>query len=296
MNWNIFVSCMVVALVMSIRGTVAQDLIVTNDGDSLNVNITRVGSGFYEWKEKRGGQVYVLRMESRDVFAVYRGYYIGDRPVQGMPMSAVSKGLPRVRLGLSVGYSLLLSRVNPSVPASLRPHVEKLRHGYNVRAELAYFPWNHFGFGLDYGFYGTTARTAHASFYNHLSSAWYSGLIYDNVKSHFIGAGLQSRHRAGGGTFLHYAITMGYVSYLNDAYAGRDLRISGSTFGMNYRLGLEFDVGSNVSLGLSFIYAFAVLSELEINDGLYSRNVQLQGDNKESLGRLEFGVALRWQQ
>jgi len=282
----------IIALVMLGAGAKAQDLIVTMERDSMNVRITKIGQGYFDYNKAINGGTVAVRIASRDVLYFERGFY--DPLARSLPVKSFAEPFPKFRLGVQSGYSYLVSRID-NVPEAMKPHVEKLRHGYNIGADFAFFPRRSIGFGLMYRHYRTASSTDNVYMVNTFTGRIGFGTLEDDIIVHFVGPSFNTRfYTRNRKAIFNIDVALGFVDYTNYAVVVDPIKISTITYGFHYGIGADIAVSRDFTVGLGIALALAPISYYDYNFGSGSRTVNLGSKSQESLSRFELSVAVRW--
>lgn len=327
-SFGIIVSLMMAVLLVGTA--MAQDLVVTKDGDSLFVIISGIKKNRLEWTEVVNGRSIVFEIAMKDVLTFKKHYgsrttrspeshvrqpdpSVGASPpitdslrqalfpddplvlfIDGPPPRQ-SIPVPRLRMGVRGGYSMLLSLNTASYQGVQQAHMEKLRNGFHVGGDIAYFPGRHFGFGLTYNMYRVTAQTGGVYAYNLLTGQVGFGSLRDNATAHFIAPTFNSRvfSRNRRHTF-GLDLALGYLNFRNNASFVEPMLMKTSAFGMALGIGADLYASRNITVGFGLTASHSLFTYYDITVRGIERRHKLEGSERENFSRLEFSLILRW--
>jgi hypothetical protein len=266
----------------------AQDLIVTNEGDSINCKIKQIKDKCLYFTFKHKDEVRNTLLQVSQVKSFKYGYY----KIHEVPEDYVLRNeiYPHFRFAITGGYSYRVAKMAANMPATYKDYVDNLRSGYHVDADLTYFFNELYGCGLKYSYNHSENSEQNISY-----PTGGSGYLEDNVSIHFIGPSFSFRtldQTTRNSFYMNMAI--GYLGYLDDGkIASNALTLKGSTLGIAYDLGYDIGISKNMTLGFQFSYLTGTLTQYEMTSGYSTQTVKLDKNSYESLSRLDFSVGLR---
>jgi len=256
---------------------VSQDLIVTQNGDSLKCKITKETNKYISYNFEIGDQIGKSKILLNDVRAVkYNHYQTNDEP--GIHSSSITN-YSAARLALNAGLSYRTAPVSENISSSQQSIYEDLKSGYHFGGDLSVFITENLGFGAMFN-----------SFVSKANSTSYGEQKTDIL---FIGPEVVTRllnFNKNAGFITSFAL--GYVKYTysnNGSYN----QILGDTFGTALSLGYDFTKSKKVGLGIQLSIMSATLNKIQVKNGIQLREVELT-DEKEGLGRIDLSVGLRF--
>jgi hypothetical protein len=175
------------------------------------------------------------------------------------------------------GYSYRLMLTPDSVSSSYASYFNKKRSGINFNGEIVYFNENQ-GIGFRYN-----------SFINKVSGKKIeipgSAILDKSENIHINYYSIQYHKRKNFNKSKFYAgfcFGLGYVQYMNTGKeAAEEIDLSGSTYGLNLALSLEYKIYKHLSFHISPNFFMAVLNQYLMN----GNTVMLK--KKESLSTLD---------
>ena len=115
----------------------SQDLIVTNDGDSINCKITKVKDDniyftFMHKDEVRSTLLPISGVTSHQ----YNFYQTSEVPIEKV---VGHKNYPQFRLALNGGYSYITVKLAESIPQDFKQYSKELKSGYHLGGDLTFY-------------------------------------------------------------------------------------------------------------------------------------------------------------
>ncbi|MEN8229417.1 MAG: hypothetical protein ABFS38_14760 [Bacteroidota bacterium] len=270
----------------------AQDLIVTQQNDSIKCAIRYLGTDNISFSFKNpGGDVITTEIPMEKVKTHQRKYYVKrEKPSGTLP----GREHAQIVFTLNGGYSYRLAKVPNGLAPDQKEYLASLKHGYNLGADLVYYITNHHGIGLKYSTYRASGLLED-TYLPVGSGDVYHGDITDDITINFAGPFYSARLISPDGRYsLIQNLGVGYLGYYDIATYIQYITIKGRTAGMVYDLGFDYGITKQLKLGIQASIYAGVLTEYEISDGQTSQTVELTKENNEGLGRLDFSVRLSY--
>ncbi|WP_420318692.1 hypothetical protein [Ekhidna sp.] len=245
----------------------AQDLIVTNDGDSIECKITRITSDFIHFSvfDKSG----ILLMRSRLPVSQIRQYKKSEiSSEENEPQQpsnddrvVIEEFKPaKIRLSLNSGYTYQFGGYD-GLPQAYKSQVQSL---WNIGGELHYFIWEDFGIG---GKYNRISTKANQDFEPPVSTAFgFSSLRDEYIKFNYLAVSLLYRSFLYDDHVMNYFLSGGVISYRTDGKGdGIPFYQEGQTFGLAFGISTDLLLTENFGIGLGGELNIAQMSEFDNN-------------------------------
>jgi hypothetical protein len=271
----------------------SQDLIVTNEGDSLNCKITKIEPDKIHFTHNHNGELRETFLPVSSVKVYQQDYF--DKPDIPLAKAQNRGNYPRVRLAAQGGWSYRIAKTPEGMSSLLEEYVKDLKSGYNLGADFSYFINEGIGLGFKYNYYKSN---------NHMDDVYIEyddgtmdyGIMEDNIAINFYGPGFYTRSLSSNhNNALIAAISLGYISYKNEAvFITEDFTIEGSSFGMVLDLGYDIGISDDMAIGLQLSFTLGTLSKLEVDYGSHTETIELDPDNYENLSRIDLSIGLRF--
>jgi hypothetical protein len=290
-------------IIFSGSKAMAQDLIVTNVGDSISCDIRKETRTEVHFSYLRYNQNIVRTLGKDRISSVVRGFYVNDSirsaeansfvpdkelqtnsSAQGMEstMSHDTATWTKWQAGIHVGYARRLFRSAISATDYERLYDQKLKPGISAGAEAFYFPWKSVGFGLRYDFY--------------LNRAERDIKTHDKVNIQFLGLGVAHRKIfSNRSTSLLTSFLVGYQPYHNAArHIGQDYKLNANTMGWAVSVGLDHRISQKLAIGLSGSCMMGSIFKFRKTYKGHTEVVNLSHHEQEDLSRASVSLALKF--
>ena len=268
----------------------SQDLIVTNNGDSLNCKITEVKNEEVYFTYNHNGELIStwLRLD-RVKTCQLKFFESAEVPVNKI---LANKIYPRFRIAIHGGYAYKTARLHPDIPSDLVKHEKRLKHGFTYGLDFSYYLSQYFGFGVGYNGFSTKNKIGNRVVFVTDNGGYYQdfGEVSNNSRIDFIGAFIHSRKLSVNKKhFFSCGLGMGYLEYNDKEIANfQNLTIKGATFGLCGTVTYDITIYKPLCLGFQLSYVFGFLPQAKVNNGYKTEILNLN----ENLSRVEFSIGL----
>lgn len=272
----------------------AQDLIVTEKGDSLNCKITRIKSDYIHFTFKYENEIRHTLLHVGQIKFYKEGFFAkAEVPVD--KVKKVSGNYQKLRFGVYGGWSYITAKVNPKVPSAFQQYTKELKSGYHLGWDFSYFISESIGFGIQYSMFRTSNELDNIFVTNKETGKTRTGKLKDDITIHYFGPAVCTR-LSSANKKRHFIsdFSLGYLSYKNKAVLIDSFTLTGGTLGLILDLGVDFSLDKNLSLGIFLAYKIGTLNQVNRDDGIQSKTIKLDKDDLESLSRIDLSVGLRW--
>jgi hypothetical protein len=269
----------------------AQDLIVTNDGDSLNCKITKVKTDNIYFTFKYEGEIRNTLIPVAQV-THYKFDYYQEAEV---PIAKGYKIYPRFRVELNGGWNYRIAKISENVPSDLTSYIRKLMSGFHVGAGLTYYFSEYFGGGVKYNNYWSSNKINNVQV-TYLDGTTDFGNISDDIHVTFIGPVFSTRlFNSKKTNCILLNLAVGYVEYKDKGVlASKNIEIEGSTVGACMDVGYDIGISKNWALGIQVSLMSGVISQVKYSDGRQTQTIKLDNNQRENLARIELSIGLRF--
>lgn len=256
----------VILLLLLVKSTVfAQDLIVFQNRDSLEVEIIHEDSFKLYMAYRHGDQAVSSFIDKGNLKSYEYDHYTKKRAA---PLNH------RVKLAFNYGMGYLLGKTPENLGPKQKKHLNGMRTGSVMEANVDVFVTDAFGFGLKYNRFSTTNATNE---------------IRDNITIEFIGATLfQKASFPDFPGFLNTALSFGSVSEKNNkTINGNSYQIRGQTVGLHFNLGVDLLLLKHFSVGVKTGVMTAFIREFK------SKGPGMNMEGIQNLGRLDGLIGIK---
>lgn len=283
----------VIATLLALMATsiCAQDLIVTNDGDSINCKITKVEPDNIYFTFKYKDEIRNTLLPKKSV-KNYQFEYYQTSEVPKVKFQDYGS-YQHFRIALNAGYSYLTAKVAESVPSDFKSYIKGLKSGYHFGGDLAYYFNEPLGVGIKYYIFKSSNRMDNI-FVDDLDDRRY-GIMSDDLTISFIGPTFSTRLlNENKNNALLMNLSLGYMGYSNDKVIVDKYKMTGSTLGLSLDIGYDIGLSENLALGFQVSLLTGVLSKYDWNDGTTTQTIKLEKDEYENLNRIDLSIGLRF--
>jgi hypothetical protein len=270
----------------------SQDLIVTNEGDSINCKITKVKKDniYFTFKHKDEIRSTLLPMTSVKVHQsdYYQISEVPEEKVMGY------ENYQHFSFAVNGGYSYQTAKVSEIVPSDFKDYVKGLKSGYHFGGDLTYYFTEPLGFGIKYYQFKSSNSLANIYLEDSDGNRTY-GKMSDDLTISFIGPTFSTRllnHNKNNALLMN--LSLGYMGYLNDKVIIDKYKMTGNTMGLSVDVGYDIGLSEYLSLGFQISFLTGTLFQYEWNNGTMTGTVKLEKGEYESLNRIDFSVGLRF--
>ncbi|MEK6476554.1 hypothetical protein WJR50_03430 [Catalinimonas sp. 4WD22] len=270
----------------------SQDLIVTNEGDSINCKITKVKSDniYFTFKHRKEIRSTLLLMSNVKYHQLdyYQTSEVPKEKVVGY------ENYQHFRIAINGGYSYQIAKVAESVRSAFKDYIQELKSGYHFGGEVTYYFSEPLGVGVKYNVFKSSNSIDNIYLKDTYGNKTYHKMS-DDLTISFIGPTFSTRllnHDKSNAFLMNLAL--GYIAYSNDKVVIDDYKMTGSTMGLTFDVGYDIGLSENLSLGFQISLLTGALNEYDWNDGTITETIELEEGEYESLNRIDFSVGLRF--
>jgi hypothetical protein len=279
-------------IIMAIYSMVySQDLIVTQQGDSINCRVTKIESEFIHFTYNHSGEIRNTLLRDTQIKHLEYGYF----EVSEVSQEEVFKTLTdRFRFAAHGGFSYTLASVADDVPSDFKDYVRQMKTGYHFGADATYFITESYGLGLKYSLFKSKNSLDNIYAVGPNGQTRY-GIMSDNLSISFFGPSLVNRssNHDRSRTFIA-GLAIGYMSYLDKKVIIDPFTVTGSTLGLSFEGGYDIKLKGNSGIGFQISYISGLLSEFIIDDGKTKETMKFPKGQFESLHRIDFSIGYRF--
>jgi len=269
----------------------SQDLIVTNEGDSINCKITKVKTDniYFTFKHKdeiRSTLIPISKIKTHQ-FDYFQTSEVPKDKVVGY------ENYQHFRIAINGGYSYQTAKVAESVPSDFKDYIKELKSGYHIGGDLTYFFTKPLGIGFKYYLFKSSNSVDNIYLEDTDGNRTY-GNMSDDLTISFIGPTFATRllsHDKKNAFLMN--LSLGYMGYSNDKVIIDKYIMTGSTIGLSFDIGYDIGLSDNLSLGFQLSFLTGTLFEYDWKDGTTTETINLEKGEYESLNRIDFSLGLR---
>lgn len=271
----------------------SQDLIVTNDGDSLNCRITKVKSDNIYFIFKHKDEVRNTLLPISKVADYQMDYY----PTAEVPANKITDNdiYPHFRIAVSSGWSYRTASISSDTPSDFKNYTQNLKSGFHYEAGISYYFTELLGIGLKYNEFLSSNKIENV-YVTYFDDTTEYGSMSDNIRIKFIGPVFTTRlFNSSKKNCLLTDLGLGYMDYRNKAFlVSTPINIKGSTVGLYWSVGYDLGISENLALGFQVSLLTGTLTQLTTFNGTSTQKVKLDKDKYENLSRIDLSIGLRF--
>jgi hypothetical protein len=270
---------LIMALLQQIA-ILAQDLVVTTDGDSLNCKITNIKDDFIYFTFKNQNEVRNTLLPVAQVTSYVKNFYEISE-VQPEQIVSYQPDFQHWRFAGNIGWGNRTAPLADGLDPIVREYAKKLSSGLYINLEANYYFKEFIGAGLKYGLFKT-------------SNSIY--IVEDNISINFIGPSFSMRLLNKSKTCcLLFNYSIGYMGYTDKGQVeGTPIEIKGSTVGFDMSAGFDFALTKHLSAGIQLSLISGMLTEIDETINGYTEKKTLEKGSYEGLGQFNITVGLRY--
>lgn len=284
-------ACLVLLVcVLSLR---SQDLIVTNNGDSMRCVITAVGPYRLAYTRTTAMGKERGKIALKDVASYKReGYFSVVVGEQGGKDRSASPAGNKWTFAVGGGWNYRISRLAENLTTEEKDYVNGLRQGWFADASLHMALDDHWavGFMYDASFGSRNSRSISIRLPD---SSIVSGTMADDVRIRWVGVNVWHRSEWFGRYRLNSSIGFGPVFYRNYAKLIDEYEINGIDLATRFGLGVDYRLSDAFSIGVELGFLSGSVTDFTMEKGSSTYVFGFRETSGEGVHRLDAGIILR---
>ncbi len=281
-------------LIFISKSIFSQDLIVTNDGDSINCKITAVEADRIYFTFKHNDEIRNTLLPQSNIKTHQLNYF----PTSEVPTDNLvdNNNSQRLRFAFNVGYSRLTAGAPEGLSNDFAGYIKDLKNGFHFGGDLTYYFKEQFGVGAKCYFFKTTTSSVNIYVEQEAGGRVY-GKMSDDITTSFIGPMFSTRYfdkKKRNALYINYSL--GYMGYSNNAVFINNYKYTGNTVGLSIDVGYDIKVSEKASVGFQISFIAGTLSRIKVDNGVTTQTVELKKNSREGLGRIDLSVGFRFNQ
>jgi hypothetical protein len=272
----------------------AQDLIVTNSGDSINCKITKTTKEYIYFTFKHEIEIMNTLLPANQVSAWQRDYF----SVSELPANYTHKDIfPHFRVAIDGGWQYRTAKLADGMDAALQKHYRKMKSGFHYDLHAAYFFIESMGieamfsqqfFGNNLGYGSLTDKEGYligAGEFNEKMSFNYVGAnylfrLFDSTKKN---------------NWL-FSVGFGYMGYNDRLFFDNveRLKLTAGTLGSYMAAGYDIGISENFGIGFKLSLMSGAFRNFKQTLNGITTNETMPEKTFEGLGTVKLSVGLRF--
>ncbi|WP_282053396.1 hypothetical protein [Maribacter luteus] len=179
------------------------------------------------------------------------------------------------------GYGQRLAKIPDGFDSDVNDYLKSLRRGLVLSVEGNYYFNDTWGTGLKYSFFSSNKD---------FSSSGFGPFIRDEIQIHYVAPQVLVRTVSKNGKHMFIsALGIGYTVYNDDVFADQqEINLTGNSIAFNTDIGYEFQFNDYAAFVIRVGLTSGSLNKLTSKGENGSQTIELEGDDRESLTRLDF--------
>jgi len=283
----------ILVLVLVSSFAFSQDLIVTNEGDSINCKITQIESDMIYFIFEYEGDVRNTLIQKSEV-KEYQYKFYSSEGLSKKSLYLKSDNYQKIRFAVNGGFSYQTARISESVPADFEEYIRDLKSGFHLGADFTFFFNESVGIGLKANLFKT--KNSLDGFYisDNMGNV-ITGTLSDDIAITFIGPSFTARtYNFNKKNALNMTIAAGYMGYRDNQVVIESQKLTGSSVGMGLDIGYDIGISENMAIGFQVSYMIGVLTSINIERNNVVEKIDLEEGEYESMNRLDLSIGLRF--
>lgn len=277
--------------VLCVNSLLGQDLIVTSKGDSINCKITKERDDFIYFTFLVDQEVRKTLLQKSAVKTFSKDYF--SQSLIPSDYQSPRQNYTKIRISVNGGYSYRFAKISESVPNEYRDYMKKLKSGNHFSIDGSYFLNESIGLGIKYSQFNSQEDFGTVNYDFNQDGRIDVGQMNDNMTISFVGPLVTSCiPSANKKNALFSNIAIGLLSYKDNGTMIIPVVLEGSTLGLVGDIGYQIGIAKNLSVAFTLSYTLGQLSKVEQTINGYTNTIELDDDNHENLGRIDFSIGL----
>ncbi|MCF8303792.1 MAG: hypothetical protein K9I94_11000 [Bacteroidales bacterium] len=272
----------------------SQDLVVTNQGDSINCDIKEIKFDYFYFTYTTNGVPQDTSLPAGKV-SFYKYKYYGkvkkEKTRVNDPEVEKSKVL---RFALEGGYSQRLAKISEGISGEMKQYIRQLKSGYHIGGQISYYITSEIALGARASLFQSSNRVDNVYIEDTQGNRRY-GEMSDEISIIYLGpsflATIPNKHHSPNA--FTACFSLGYIGYYDRGMMIYPVDINGNTIGLTYEIGYDIKIDKNFMLGLNASVIAGILTKYDLRYGTATQTVELEEDQYEGLTRLDFSIGIR---
>ncbi len=271
----------------------AQDLILTNKGDSINCKITKVEPENVYFTFNKDNQIRSTLINTTEL----KEYKFNFYKTTLLPANKIfnNQKYSHWRYGFNIAYGYQTAKSGAYTNQTQRDYYNGLRSGYSLGADVTYFIQENYGIGFKYNRFNTANSLSNVPLTPINGGPTVIGNISNDIDIDFIAPCFSIRaipKNDKNALIINFAL--GYVGYKNSEMAIKKNIATSSSFGMMLDLGYDVGLSKSTALAFQLSYLASTLSYQDVNDGTKTVRQTFDKNSLIGLGRVDVSIGLKF--
>lgn len=274
---------LLILLILISKNSFAQDLIVTNLGDSINCKITKSKGPFVLYDITTNNTTSSIAINSNTIRKIEKNYFQKNVEIE-----------KESDLVLNIGYnkSTLTKYYKKQNIEVYDNYFINLTNGRTFHSDLTYWTFKRYGVRISYDNFNSS--TNEDSMPININGTINYFHFQEELTIHSISPGICFRTPIyNPKNNLILAASYEYNFYFNPYYVDKDnAEVQSNSSGVNFCAALERKVNTHFNIGLNFKYRFSKLKDINFVYSGSSNNYILDEEDKLVINRYDIGISI----
>ena len=283
-----------VSVFVIINSLHAQDLIVTNSGDSINCKITKTTQDYIHFTFMYNGEIRNTLLPTDQIITLQKDWFSESE----LPANYTHTDIfPHFRLAIDGGGQYRTAKLADMEDANLRKHFGKMKLGYHYDIQAAYFYSESQGIELMF----SKQLFEHTLGYGSLSDAngnligtgvFKEKIAFDYIGVNYICRLFDSRKK----NCWLLSLGLGYMGD-NDKFIFDNVenaKITAFTFASHLTIGYDIGLSENFAIGFKLALMGGSYKNYKWTNHGITTNITLPDNTSEGLSTIKLSVGLRF--
>jgi hypothetical protein len=272
----------------------AQDLIVTNNGDSINCKITKKTKDYVHFVFKYNEEIRETLLPVDQIATQQKDYF----PESELPAEYSHIDIfPRFRIAVDGGWQYRTAKLAKGLDATWKEHQKKLKSGFHFDVQAAYFFAENQGVELMFSKQSFGHNLGQGSLIDKNGNLIGSGELNEKITFNYIGANYVFRHfDSKKKNCWIFSAGLGYMGY-SDRFLFDDvenMKMTAATLGTNLSIGYDIGLSENFAFGFKLALMGGTFTNYKQTINGVTTNETMSDKNAEGLGTIQLSVGLRF--
>jgi len=272
----------------------AQDLIVTNDGDSINCKITKTTKEYVYFTFKHNDEIRNTLLSVNQITTQQKEYFSDSE----IPANYSFKEIfPHFRIAVDGGWQYRTAKLASGMDAQWNEHYKKMKSGFHYDIQAAYFFTEMMGLELQFSQQLFGHILGEGTLTDDFGNVLGSGKFNEKIAFNYYGANYLVRlFDSQKKNCWLFSIGLGYIGY-NDRFLLNDneyTKITAGTLGTNLAIGYDIGLSKDFALGFKLSLMGGTFRNYKQRSNGITTNETMPDDTKEGLGTIQLSVGLRF--
>jgi len=173
-------------------------------------------------------------------------------------------------------------------------YYNEIKLGEQAGASVHYMVFRQMGVGIDYNIFTTNSEVKGTVMSSDQTTLFY-GRIKEKIYTNFIGLSIFQNLRITEKVNLYGNLSAGIAFYRDESYLIiAPALITGNAFAMKGESGISYDLSRHLSINVGVSYLLSSLKKIKLSDGTKSSVLNLEGNSKENLSRLNVSTGIQF--